>query len=195
MLIHSASQLLTLAGGPRRGNQLSTSGIIEDGAVLFSGDRILRSAPAVTCLPATRMRNGLTPGQVGHARVDDPHTHLVWAGDRAAEFEFEAVRARTYNGRYGGWRRGSMPRARQRKASIEELYAQTLERALAMFRNGTTTAEAKTGMGWKFTQRSRSWKCCCVLTRGSPGGRPHIYGGSPPSRRSTRVSETAYTRR
>ncbi len=40
MLIHSASQLLTLAGGPQRGLALGSLGIIPDGAVLVRGETI-----------------------------------------------------------------------------------------------------------------------------------------------------------
>ncbi|MBI4732596.1 MAG: imidazolonepropionase, partial [Chloroflexi bacterium] len=40
MLIHSASQLLTLSGGPQRGRTLGTLNIIEDGAVLIKGNKI-----------------------------------------------------------------------------------------------------------------------------------------------------------
>jgi imidazolonepropionase-like amidohydrolase len=41
LLVHSASQLLTLAGGPQRGHDLGRLGIIEDGAVAISGGRIV----------------------------------------------------------------------------------------------------------------------------------------------------------
>ena len=40
MLIHSASQVLTLAGGPQRGEDLGSLGIIENGAVLVENGRI-----------------------------------------------------------------------------------------------------------------------------------------------------------
>ena len=40
MLIHSAGQLLTLAGSPQRGAALGSLGIIEDGAVLLRQGRI-----------------------------------------------------------------------------------------------------------------------------------------------------------
>jgi len=41
MLIHSASQLLTLAGGPQRGDDLGRLGIIPDGALLVQGGKII----------------------------------------------------------------------------------------------------------------------------------------------------------
>ena len=41
MLLHSASQLLTIAGAPQRGRDLGQLGIIPDGAVLFRDGKIL----------------------------------------------------------------------------------------------------------------------------------------------------------
>ena len=41
MLIHSASQLLTLSGGPQRGHALGTLGIIENGAVVVRDEKIV----------------------------------------------------------------------------------------------------------------------------------------------------------
>ena len=41
MLIHSATQLLTLTGGPQRGRALGMLGIIENGAVLVRDEKIL----------------------------------------------------------------------------------------------------------------------------------------------------------
>ena len=41
MLIHSASQLLTLAGGPQRGHTLGSLGIIENGSVVVRDEKII----------------------------------------------------------------------------------------------------------------------------------------------------------
>ena len=41
MLIHSAAQVLTLAGGSQRGDRLGDLGLIEDGAVLLKDGRIV----------------------------------------------------------------------------------------------------------------------------------------------------------
>ena len=46
MLIHSAAQLLTLAGGPQRGKALGTLGMIEDGAVLIRDEKIAAVGPS-----------------------------------------------------------------------------------------------------------------------------------------------------
>ena len=45
MLIHSANQLLTLAGGPQRGHDLGKLGLIEDGAIVLRDEKILAVGP------------------------------------------------------------------------------------------------------------------------------------------------------
>ncbi len=76
----------------------------------------------------------------------DPHTHLVWAGDRAAEFEMR-LQGKTYMEimNAGGGIASTVNATRA--AAPEELLAQTRRRAQGMFRHGTTTAEAKSGYG------------------------------------------------
>jgi imidazolonepropionase len=147
MLIHSASQLITLAGGVQRGNALGRLDIIENGAVLLRGETIevvgnthnlLNKYPHEETLDAK--------GKVVMPGFVDPHTHLVWAGDRAAEFEMR-LQGKTYMEiMNAGGGIASTVRA-TRTASPEELLAQTRQRALGMVRHGTTTAEAKSGYG------------------------------------------------
>ncbi len=131
----------------QRGRSLGNLGLIEQGAVLMRGDMIeavgeeadlLKRYPDEPRLDA----NGKTvlPGFV------DPHTHLVWAGDRAMEFEMR-LEGRTYLEimAAGGGIISTVEATRD--ADYESLYAQTRARARSMLRHGTTTAEAKTGYG------------------------------------------------
>jgi imidazolonepropionase len=147
MLIHSASQLLTLAGGAQRGKELGRLGIIENGAVLVCGEKITAVGTTEELLKRFPHEERLDAcGKVVMPGFVDPHTHLVWAGDRAAEFEMR-LEGKTYMEiMAAGGGIASTMRA-TRKASPAELLAQTRERARAMFHNGTTTAEAKTGYG------------------------------------------------
>lgn len=147
MLIHSASQLLTLAGAPGHASVVNDPGMIENGAVLIHGERIVEVGVTSVLLEKYPSEERLDAGgRVVMPGLVDPHTHLVWAGDRAAEFE-----ARLQGKKYmeimaaGGGINATVRATRQ--ATVDELYAQTLSRAQAMFRNGTTTAEAKTGYG------------------------------------------------
>lgn len=145
LLIHSASQVLTLAGAPQRGRDLGRLGLIADGAVLVADGQILavgESTDLTRRYPhAPRFDAG---GRVVLPGLVDPHTHLIWAGDRAAEFEMR-LEGKTYQeiSAAGGGIRATVKATRA--ASLEELKAAARERTRAMLRCGTTTAEAKTG--------------------------------------------------
>jgi len=163
MLIHSSSQLLTLAGGPQRGHTLGTLGIIEDGAVVVRDEKIgavgttaelKASHPNEPTLDA----NGcvLMPGFV------DPHTHVIWGGDRANEFEMKMAGAAYLDILAAGGGIISTVRA-TRTASIESLIAQTRPRLLRMFSNGTTTVETKTGYGLQTATELRLLKALLTL--------------------------------
>jgi imidazolonepropionase len=147
MLIHSCSQLLTLAGGPQRGQDLGKLGIIEDGAVLLQDEHIAAVGQSQELLAAypdeprwDARGHVVMPGFV------DAHTHLIWAGDRAAEFEMR-LQGKTYlEIQAAGGGILSTVRA-TRAAETVDLLAQTRQRIQALVYSGTTTAEVKTGYG------------------------------------------------
>jgi imidazolonepropionase len=168
MLIHSSSQLLTLAGGPQRGHALGMLGIIEDGAVVIRDEKIVAvgttaelraSYPNEPRLDA----NGcvLMPGFV------DPHTHVIWGGDRANEFEMKMAGTAYLDILAAGGGIISTVRA-TRIASIESLIAQTRPRLLRMFSHGTTTVEAKTGYGLQTATELRLLKALLTLDDETP---------------------------
>ncbi len=145
MLIHSASQLLTLAGSPQRGLELGRLGIIPDGAVLVRGGIIELTGPTPHLLEAFPNEEHFdAAGKVVMPGLVDPHTHLIWAGDRAAEFEMR-LQGKTYQeiSAAGGGIRATVTATRA--ASLDELKDAARLRAKSMLRSGTTTAEAKTG--------------------------------------------------
>jgi imidazolonepropionase len=147
MLIHSASQLLTLAGSPQRGEELGRLEIVEDGAVLIHGSEIAvvgRSADLLQRFPHEEKLDA--SGKVVMPGLIDPHTHLVWAGDRAAEFEMR-LQGKTYMEIMAAGGGIASTVNATRKADPADLYQQTRARARSMFRHGTTTAEAKSGYG------------------------------------------------
>lgn len=163
MLIHSSSQLLTLAGGPQRGRALGALGLIENGAVVVRDEKIVAVGTTAELRASyphepTLDANGcvLMPGFV------DPHTHVIWGGDRASEFEMKMA-GKPYLEilAEGG---GILSTVRQtRTASIETLIAQTRPRLLRMFRHGTTTVEAKTGYGLQTATELRLLKALLAL--------------------------------
>lgn len=76
----------------------------------------------------------------------DSHTHLVFAGDRAAEFEMRLKGSSYMEIMAAGGGIMSTVNA-TRAARREDLLNQTRKRAQEIFSLGTTTAEAKTGYG------------------------------------------------
>src|SRR5258708_1787106 len=82
----------------------------------------------------------LTPGLI------DCHTHLVYAGDRAREFELR-LQGASYEeiARAGGGIRSTV--AQTRAASEDDLVASAQPRVDAFRREGVTTIEVKSGYG------------------------------------------------
>ncbi len=150
LLIHSAAQLCVIpghAGGPQRGPRLGDLGLIADGAIAVAEGRI------VAVGPSAEMRSQVTAkaemdaaGRVVTPGFVDPHTHVVWAGDRAGEFELRLSGATYMQIMTTGGGIMSTVRA-TRAASLEQLMAETRPRLDRMLAHGTTTVEAKTGYG------------------------------------------------
>ena len=116
-----------------------------DGLLTFVGPRsALPDAPEALAHDVTRLDGGwITPGLV------DCHTHVVFAGDRAQEFELRLQGASYQDiARAGG---GILSTVRAvREASEDGLFAQSLPRAQALLRDGATTLEIKSGYGLDF---------------------------------------------
>ena len=120
--------------------------LIEDGIVAARGGRIVHAGPAAD---APRLKAAetidcggrlLTPGLI------DCHTHLVFAGDRAAEFE-KRIAGASYEeiARGGGGIVSTV--AATRAASEDDLVAAALPRLDALLAEGVTTVEVKSGYG------------------------------------------------
>jgi imidazolonepropionase len=149
LLIHSAAQLVTCASpnGSKRGAAMRDVGVIEDGAIAIAdgqiiavgrSDEIRNTHYAIRTLDATGKL--LCPGFV------DPHTHLIYAGDRASEWEMKLRGASYLDILAAGGGILSTMRA-TREATLEALVAQSHQRLDVMFRNGVTTCEIKSGYG------------------------------------------------
>ncbi|HRY86783.1 MAG TPA: imidazolonepropionase [Rubrivivax sp.] len=103
----------------------------------------------------------LTPGLV------DCHTHLVYGGQRAREFELR-LQGASYEqiARAGGGIRSTV--AATRAAGNEALYAAARERALALMREGVTTIEIKSGYGLSLEHEARCLRVARRLGRELP---------------------------
>jgi imidazolonepropionase len=134
--------LATFAGG-------APFGLIESGALAIKDGRIawvgpiadLPAAPDALATSVERLDGALvTPGLI------DCHTHLVFGGDRAHEFD-QRLNGASYEeiAKAGG---GIASTVRATRAADEDaLLRQSLPRAQALLRDGVTTLEIKSGYG------------------------------------------------
>lgn len=149
LLIYDAAQLLTMASpeGPKRGEAMRDLGLIPSGAVAIRDGRVLDVGPSVElCAQVRATRTLSAAGNLVMPGFVDPHTHLVWAGERADEFEMRVAGATYMEIMAAGG--GIMNTVRHtRAASLDELVDQTRFRLGRMLAHGTTTVEIKTGYG------------------------------------------------
>jgi imidazolonepropionase len=149
LLIHNATQLLTCAspGGPKRGAAMADVGLIAAGAVAISDGEIVAVGPSVDVRADYTARETMdASGKVVCPGFVDPHTHVVYAGDRVAEFELR-IRGATYMEimTAGGGIVSTMRAVRE--ASVAQLVAESRPRLDIMLALGTTTVEIKSGYG------------------------------------------------
>ena len=143
-------------------------GLIEHGALLTQGERItwvgaLNELPAETQATRKVDLGGalLTPGLV------DCHTHLVYGGQRAAEFE-QRLNGASYEAiaRAGGGIRSTV--AATRAASEEALLASATQRAHSLMAEGVTTLEIKSGYGLSLAAEARCLRVARALGQALP---------------------------
>jgi imidazolonepropionase len=150
LLITNCKQLITLAGPHRLrvGTELRDLSIIEDGAMLVRVgriDRIGSRAEIESTIEAdTKVLDA--GGRVVLPGFVDAHTHPVFAGNRADEFEERALGA-TYEeiAARGGGIQSTVNHTRA--ATLEQLVSAGKRYAQWFLRCGTTTIEAKSGYG------------------------------------------------
>jgi imidazolonepropionase len=148
--IVNIGELVTLAGPPRprAGEELRELGLIGDAALLVEDGHI------VAACPYSEIRSKIPPhavvidadGRCVTPGFVDAHTHLVFAGNRAAEFE-QRIGGATYQqiAAAGGGILRTV--ALTRAATEDDLLAAARRHRDWMLRSGTTTIEAKSGYG------------------------------------------------
>ena len=138
-------------------SDLSGCGVIRNGALVAEGERILWIGASVD-LPADLLGRAtqveemegrlITPGLI------DAHTHLVFGGDRAAEWGLRLSGAPYEEiARQGGGIVSSVKATRA--ASEDELVAQSLPRMDALLADGVTTVEIKSGYGLNLADETK----------------------------------------
>ena len=169
LLIHSAVQVVTCAANaPKRGAAMQDVGMISDGAAVVKDGRILAIGPTESI--RERYSAGQTvnaSGKVVCPGFVDPHTHVVYAGDRLGEFE-QRIRGASYMEimAAGGGIVSTMRATRA--ASVDELVTATLPRLEQMLRLGTTTAEVKTGYGLDLASELKMLEAIAALDLAQP---------------------------
>lgn len=149
LILYNTSQVHTCAsqGKPKKGKSMSDTGAIEQGAIAIKEGVILEVAPQSEIQKRYGSSKKLDVGGMAVCPgFIDPHTHIVFAGNRINEFE-QRVSGSTYLEimAAGG---GIMSTARAvREASVQDLVEQSLPRLQKMTEYGMTTIEIKTGYG------------------------------------------------
>ena len=140
-------------------------GIIENGAVGMAAGAITYVGSMVDAPSAAETIDcegrWITPGLI------DPHTHLVFAGDRIAEFELRQKGA-SYEeiARAGG---GIVSTVHATRAASEaDLVASALPRLDALIAEGVTTVEIKSGYGLSAADEAKMLRAARVLGKVRP---------------------------
>jgi len=156
LLLVNIRQLLTLASAalvPRRGRDLGDLGLIEDGAVLCVGGKIVsvgRTSDALSDSWIRRNRKRIREidcrGKVVLSGFVDSHTHPAFTAPRLVDFE-RRIAGATYEqiADAGGGIHSSAEGVR--KATRAALAGHVLDALNKMLAQGTTTVEAKSGYG------------------------------------------------
>ena len=141
------------------------TGVIRDAALLLDGGRVAWAGPESSCAAGVEEALGRAPDRVveadGRAVVPgfvDSHSHLVFAGDRSAEFEARMA-GRPYAA--GGIRTTV---AATRAASDDELRAGLRRHVDEALAQGTTTLETKSGYGLSVADEERAVRLAAEVT-------------------------------
>ena len=146
-LIGPFSQIITLSGislkGPVKQDQLE---ILENGGIVTENEKIVETGSFEKLAKKYEQITEIPDDQVAIPGLIDCHTHLIWGGSRAHDFErrnsgmsYQDILAR------GGGIFDSVHRTRE--ASTEQLEQDLMERSNQHLRSGVTTIEVKTGYG------------------------------------------------
>ena len=144
-------------------------GLIEDGALVVEGERLawvgIRSE-----MPA-QYRHGAVLHDAHHALITpgliDCHTHLVYGGHRANEFELR-LNGASYEdiARAGGGIKSTVQATRL--ATEAQLFEAATKRLTNLLKEGVTTLEVKSGYGLSLAQEAKCLRVARQLAQHHP---------------------------
>ena len=144
-------------------------GLIEDGALVVEGERLawvgIRSE-----MPA-QYRHGAVLHDAHHALITpgliDCHTHLVYGGHRANEFELR-LNGASYEdiARAGGGIKSTVQATRL--ATEAQLFEAATKRLTSLLKEGVTTLEVKSGYGLSLAQEAKCLRVARQLAQHHP---------------------------
>ncbi len=149
LIVKNTAQLVTCSseGRAKKGQEMLNLGIIEDGAIALSGGMFAGVGSNEEILGAYESENTIDAGgKVVCPGFVDPHTHVVFGGNRLNEFELRIKGASYLEIMEAGGGIVSTV-SKTRGATIEELVSSARKRLDVMLESGTTTVEIKTGYG------------------------------------------------
>lgn len=174
LLLLGAGQMITCGNGgdrPRRGKGLADAGIVENGAVAVLDGRIVATGREED------VKNALNDADISRV-VDaggrvvmpgwvDPHTHAVFPGYRADEYEARIAGETYLEIEKGG---GGIRRTVKdlRLMGEDELFELSRRRILKMMRSGVTSIEIKSGYGLDMENELKMLRVISRLGRETP---------------------------
>jgi imidazolonepropionase len=170
LIIENAAQFVTCAanGAAKRGVQMQSIGIINGGALAIDEGIIVGIGKRAEVNREFTSENTIDArNKVVCPAFVDPHTHIVFAGNRLNEFELK-IKGADYLEilKNGG---GIISTVQQtREASLENLIEQSRRRLDEMLACGTLTAEIKTGYGLDTTTELKMLEAIFELDKSHP---------------------------
>ncbi len=149
LIIENAAQLVTCASGskPKRFAQMQDVGIVERGALAIDEGKIISVEKSDEIHKRFESDNIFdAQNKVVCPAFVEPHTHVVFAGNRLDEFELKIKGADYLEILAGGG--GILSTVRQtRETSLRDLVLESRKRLDKLLKLGVTTCEVKTGYG------------------------------------------------
>jgi imidazolonepropionase len=169
LVLKNIAQVVTLQGppAPRCGAEMADLGIIENGAIVVRAEHIewvgpTRELPVRETDGHCEVVDGLGLSLAALPGFVDSHTHPIFAGTRANEYELRC-RGMSYQeiAESGGGIRASVRQVRA--ADLNELAAGAETYFRQFLSHGTTTIEAKSGYGLSVEDEMKSLQALRIL--------------------------------